>query len=81
MSSKDIAEAMAYDQINPFGEERADLRAGVISSVIANVNRKAGSKSFTPQDFMPNFEPKPERTINDEILEAFNIGNTSKSGN
>jgi hypothetical protein len=46
----------AYAQIEPFGEERADLRSGIVASVIANVNRdpKKG-KAFNPQDFMPKF--------------------------
>jgi hypothetical protein len=46
----------AYAQIEPFGEERSDLRAGIVASVIANVNRdpKKG-KAFNPQDFMPKF--------------------------
>jgi len=33
--------------------ERDDFRAGIVASVIANVNRGKGAKPFTPQDFMP----------------------------
>lgn len=33
--------------------KRADLRAGIIASVIANVHRGKGSRMFTPRDFMP----------------------------
>ena len=57
-SSRDVAEWMAYASIEPFGEERADLRAGIIASVIANVNRdpKKRATPFTPQDFMPFVE-------------------------
>lgn len=46
---------MAYYSLEPFGEERADLRAGIISSTIANVNR-GKHKPFKPTDFMPKFE-------------------------
>lgn len=43
-----------YAAVEPFGEERADLRAGIISATIANVF--AGkSRSFKPADFMPRF--------------------------
>lgn len=47
---------LAYSQIEPFGEERGDLRAGIVASVIANVNRdpKKG-KAFQAKDFMPRF--------------------------
>lgn len=44
-----------YDLIDPFGEERADLRSGTIASVIANVHSGKGGKRFKPADFMPKF--------------------------
>jgi Protein of unknown function (DUF4035) len=57
---------MAYASLEPFGEERADLRAGIIAMVIAEVNRDRTKRPqpFTPQDFMPQFdrrfrEPEP----------------------
>ena len=47
---------VTYSEVEPFGEERADLRAGIIASIIANVNRdpKKG-KAYQPTDFMPKF--------------------------
>jgi len=48
-----MAEWTAFDRVDPWSEARADLRAGIISSVIANVNRGKKSKSFAPKDFMP----------------------------
>lgn len=47
---------MAYFTIDPFGEERADLRAGIVASTVANANRAKRGKSFRPKDFMPNFD-------------------------
>ena len=57
ISSRELSEWQAEYSISPFGEERADLRAGIIASVIANVNRdpKKG-KAFKPSDFMPLVE-------------------------
>ena len=54
---------MAFAGIEPFGEERADVRAGIIASVIANVNRDAKKRSqpFAPSDFMP-FREKADAT-------------------
>lgn len=61
MSSALFAEWLAYYQVEPFGEERADLRAGIVASTIANVNRSSKSaKRFAPQDFMPKFTPDDE---------------------
>lgn len=41
--------------IDPWGETRADLRSGMISAVIANVNRdpKRRAQPFSAADFMP----------------------------
>lgn len=63
MSSHELTEWMAYASIEPFGEDRADLRAGMISSVIANTNRdpKKRAEPYEPIDFMP-FAEKPEPT-------------------
>ena len=60
ISSRDFAEWMAYSRLEPWGEERADLRAGIVASTIANSNRGKGQKPFKPQQFMPDFEPETE---------------------
>lgn len=57
LSSWQIAEWMAYYNLEPFGEQVEWLRSGAICSVIANVNRGQKGKVFTPEDFMP---PKEE---------------------
>lgn len=64
---------MAYAQIEPFGEERSDIRSGVIASTIANVNRKKGKAPYKTKDFMPKFkQPKPViRDISDDIIKVF----------
>lgn len=48
----------------PFGDERADLRAGIIAAVIANVNRDPDRKKlpFTPLDFMPYAKQEQRQT-------------------
>ena len=58
LSSRQISEWMAYFSIEPFGEERADLRMATLAALIANINRdeKKRSSPYTPDDFMPKFE-------------------------
>ncbi len=68
--SRQFAEWRAYHQIEPWGEERADLRAGIIASTIANVNRGKGQKVFTPDDFMPHFNAKPKQPMSEEQMAA-----------
>lgn len=57
ITSVQLSEWMAYAAIEPFGEERADLRNAMLMSLIANVNRdeKKRSDPFTPAEFMPKF--------------------------
>ncbi len=59
---------MAYLSLEPIGEERADLRSGIVASVIANANRKKGTRAFKPDDFMPKFGRQQE--LSDEELET-----------
>ena len=48
-----------YAAVEPFGEDRADLRMGILASILANVNRdpKKRARAYTPRDFMPQFGP------------------------
>ena len=66
MSAREFADWIAFARVEPFGEDRADLRAGIVASVIANANRdrKKRAKPYEPVDFMPQFE-KP--TVEDKV--------------
>ena len=52
---------MAFDRLDPFGDGRGDLRAGIIASTLANINRDAQKRPepFSPIDFMPYMEAPP----------------------
>ena len=58
MSAVELDMWQAYAAIEPFGEARADLRMGILASVIANANRDPKRKPdpFTPMDFIPDFD-------------------------
>jgi hypothetical protein len=63
-------EWIAYSRVEPFGEERADLRAGIIASVIANAHRdRKRGKTFRPSDFMPKFGQRPKVQSVEEMIE------------
>lgn len=53
LDSAELTEWMAYYTIEPFGEQRADLRAGIIASTLVNMNRAKSSKAVSPREFMP----------------------------
>lgn len=55
ISAEELEEKIELYRLDPWGEWRADWRAGQIAATIANVNRRKGSKAFEPSDFMPEF--------------------------
>ena len=68
ITSKQFAEWMAYSKLEPWGEERDDLRMGIMASTIANVNRGKNQKPFKPTDFMPQFEPETEEQAAERLI-------------
>ncbi|NBT49947.1 MAG: DUF4035 domain-containing protein [Marivivens sp.] len=75
MSSSDVAEAMAYCSIEPFGEWREDYRAALICSVLANIHSGTKSKKFSAKDFMPEFgKVQEDKQLVNDIKEALSIG-------
>lgn len=64
MSGYEFCEWMQFYEIEPFD---ADYKAaGIISSVIANVNRDASKKRepFIPKDFIPTADKPKNNVIN-----------------
>jgi hypothetical protein len=63
LDSKQISEWMAFYQVEPFGEERADLRSAIIACVTANAWRGKNQKPFEVSDFLPKFDPPKQQTL------------------
>lgn len=84
ISNPQLIEWEAYYLLEPFGEERDDLRAGIISSTVANVFRSKRSKTFAPRDFMPRIDESSSRKTRDqtpgEILAAAEMLNAMLGG-
>ncbi|MGE3932351.1 MAG: hypothetical protein AB7F67_03825 [Rhodospirillaceae bacterium] len=54
MTAVEFDEWRAFFAVEPWGEERADLRAALTTAAVYNVNRGRGQSAFKPIDFMPN---------------------------
>jgi flagellar basal body rod protein FlgC len=71
ISSRELSEWMAFYQVEPWGTEPADMRAGIVASTIANVNRdpKKQRKPYHPSDFVVTWgaREKPEQTAEDQL--------------
>ena len=75
ISSRELTEWMQYYELEPFGEERADLHAAIVAATVANSNRRKGKRAFKPADFMPRFEKRDEPQSWEQqlaIVEALN---------
>ena len=62
LDSSEITEWIAYDQLEPFGEQREDLRVGQICSTVANHSFSPPKKPHRPSDYMlfsPERQDKP----------------------
>lgn len=80
ISSRELTEWMAYYQLEPWGEERADLRAGIIAATVANAARdpKKRRRPFRPEEFMPKFDRR--RQSWQEQLQLVEIINAALGG-
>ena len=63
MTSSQMTEWQAYFAEDPWGEERADLRAAIGHALYANAHRDPAQqqKPYRPADFMPYHRREPER--------------------
>jgi hypothetical protein len=62
IDSAELTEWMAFDALEPFGEERADLRTGIIAAVTANHSFNPPQQQRRPSDYMlfsERHEPAP----------------------
>lgn len=61
----EFAEWFAFFRLEPWGEERADLRSGIIAATTANCAAQ-GRKQFKAEDFMPRYgRPRQRQSIAD----------------
>lgn len=86
MTSPQLMEWIAYYTIEPFGEDRADIRAAItdITIAAAAANRKKGAKLPKIEDFIPKFEAEEKSQTVDEMIQiaaAFTIAAGGKVGN
>lgn len=68
VDSREFTEWQAYWQLEPWGEDRADLRTGIVASTLANIHRSRDSEAFTPRDFMPTFDLVPPPVDQDDLI-------------
>ncbi len=80
MTASELTEYMAYDQIEPIGEPRADLRVGILAATVANHSASPPRQAAKPVDFMPFAkafqEPAAVISLDDDAARAQLLGKT-----
>lgn len=79
MSSREFTEWRAYYGMEPFGEEMANWRAGMLASVVVNLLSDKKTKAKQPMDFMPQTE-RPAAATPEELLRKIEMLNASFGG-
>jgi hypothetical protein len=86
LSSEQLSEWHAYDQIEPMGNWIEDFRLARLSALIVNIvksvwAKKGSYKWSSPEEFMPGWEEEPKQQSVDEMKQVSqNIVRYSKKG-
>ena len=76
-SNTELMYWMALQTIDPIGEERADLRSGIIAATVHNANVSKKKDLKQPTDFMPFYkapvEPEFDKVGFFENLDKFAV--------
>lgn len=76
ISGLQLVEWMAYAELEPFGEERADLRMAIGTASLSNTlfQLMTGKREapFKVEDFMPRFE-KPEPISQEDAIRTIEM--------
>lgn len=69
VSSQELTEWMAYSQVEPWGEDRADLRSGIVAATVANAHRDKKKKHspYKARDFIPQFGRRRGKSTEDML--------------
>ncbi len=60
MSAREFREWQEFYKLEPFGEERADLRAAIVAATMANIWRDKSAEPVEVSAFMPKFGAEEE---------------------
>lgn len=52
LGSRELQDWEAYYAVEPWGQMRDNMHAGMLASILANQNRKRGARAMTYEDFL-----------------------------
>lgn len=81
IDSRELAEWMAYDRLEPFGEQRGDVRTAIVAQTVANTHRGPKQKPYKLDAFLPKYGDRatPDKTP-DQLLAIAEMLNAAFGG-
>lgn len=76
LPASELVEWEEYSNLEPWGQYRGDLQAGIVASVISNLVRDESQEPWKPGDFVLRFEksdPIDEKQGADLVLAAWSL--------
>lgn len=80
MDAEEFSWWLAYYEMQPFGDDREDLRAAVQTSTLANIHRKKGAKPIKPEDVFSNLKRHRREQTSEEMKAACMAWNSLLGG-
>ncbi len=80
LTSSEITEWIALYRLDPWDGARGDLRAAIVASTVANVNRGKNSPPMKPGDFMPDFERSNKSQTAEDIFQRLGMASAMTEG-
>ncbi|QDU62173.1 hypothetical protein Pan216_30400 [Planctomycetes bacterium Pan216] len=71
LDSAELTEWTAYWNLEPWGEEKADYRTGLLASVMCNLWKSKKGKTYKPEDFMPKTKRRRNWMTNPKQIWAY----------
>jgi hypothetical protein len=73
LTIRQIREWIAYYNLEPFGEIRADWRQAMTSMILANANRGKKGRTYKVKDFMLTDKKKRRQQTPEEMQAMLNL--------
>lgn len=71
MTHAEFVEWQVVDQIEPFGDRRADIHTAMLMTLLAQIHRGKRGKKRKLEDFMPDWwRDRPRQTLRQRLRQA-----------
>lgn len=74
MDAREFGTWMAYYGVQPWGEQRGDLRSAIVAATIANSNPYRKGRNARVDEFMPFADTRARRMTDEEMMREVERG-------